>query len=132
MHLTATTDVLREMLLAAGVDPLHPTASDVRRAWDVYQRFAASPVDGILGLDEEGDGLLVQYGMNDWHDEDGRHFELTFTRQFAHPHDDGEVGLSQLHCTFLYATTPALEAIQSAYLWSFASTCPSTSPRSPP
>jgi hypothetical protein len=119
MQLTATSGALHTMLRAAGVDLLHPTAADVPRTWDVYQQFAASPVDGILGPDQDGDGLLVQYGMNDWHDEDGRHFELTFTRQFAHLHDDGEIGLSQLHCTFLYAATPALEAIPSAHHWSF-------------
>jgi hypothetical protein len=119
MQLTATSDTLHAMLQGAGVALRQPTAEDVPRAWAVYQQFASSRVDGILGADRDGDGLLVQYGMNDWHDEDGRHFELTFTRQFAHLHDDGEIGLSQLHCTFLYAATPALEAIPSAHLWSF-------------
>jgi hypothetical protein len=112
-------DVLHRMVLAAGVDPAHPTASDVLRTWQVFQQFSALEVDGILGPDEDGDGLLVQYGVYDWGDEDGEHFSFDFTRQFIHDDGGEDHEFSQLNCTFVYDVTAEHRSVPAENLWSF-------------
>jgi hypothetical protein len=111
--------VLRRMVLAAGVNPAFPSADDVLRTWRVFQEFSALKVKGIVAADEDGDGLLVQYGVYDWHDDDGEHFSFDFTRQFIHDDGDEDNELSQLNCTFLYDVTPAHRSLPSENLWSF-------------
>jgi hypothetical protein len=41
-------------------------------------------VEGIAG-EPDGDMLLFQYGVYNWHDENGRHFGFDMTRQFMLP-----------------------------------------------
>ncbi|MEV6287689.1 hypothetical protein [Kribbella sp. NPDC051770] len=111
-----TAGLLRARLLAAGIDLEHPSPDTVLRTWKTFHAFSAVPVEDVLGPDEDGDGLLVQYGVADFGDTSGRHFALDFTRQFI-----GE-GISQLHCTFKYDVVAELEAIAPDNLWSFGMT----------
>lgn len=110
--------VLRDLLRTDGVDVSAPAPTDFSRTWATFQRFASIPVKGVAGPDEDGDGVLIQYGTYNWGDEAGEHFSFDFTRQFIRLVDD-EQAISQLHCTFLYDVTPALRSLPSEELWSF-------------
>jgi hypothetical protein len=109
---------LRTLLLDAGINLDNPTASDVERTWEVMQDFAAEPVEDAEPREQDGDGILAQYGTYDWGD--GEHFELDMTRQFSFTDEDGEYShMAQLHCTFEFEPTDALRALGDANLWSF-------------
>jgi hypothetical protein len=112
------TEILRDLLRADGVDPSAPTPTDFPRTWTTFQRFASIPVEDVAGPDEDGDGVLIQFGVYDWGDDAGEHFSFDLTRQFIRLVDD-EQAISQLHCTFLYDVTPALRSLPSEELWSF-------------
>jgi hypothetical protein len=109
---------LRTLLRDAGINLDNPTASDVERTWEVMQDFAAEPVEDAEPREQDGDGILAQYGTYDWGD--GEHFELDMTRQFSFTDEDGEYShMAQLHCTFEFEPTDALRALGDANLWSF-------------
>jgi hypothetical protein len=111
-------DRLRALLRAAGVNLHSPSADDVQRTWNVMQAFAAEPVEDAEPRDEDGDGILAQYGTYDWGD--GEHFELDMTRQFSFADEDGEYShMAQLQCTFQFEPTDELRALGDENLWSF-------------
>jgi hypothetical protein len=111
-------DRLRALLQDAGVNPDSPSADDVQRTWDVVRAFAAEPVEDAEPRDQEGDGILAQYGIYDWGD--GEHFELDMTRQLSFADEDGEYShMAQLQCTFLFEPTDELRALGDENLWSF-------------
>jgi hypothetical protein len=81
-------DRLRELLGEAGVEPDRPTSGDVPRTWEIMRRFAEEPVVDARPREDEGDGILAQYGVYAW---SGRAlFELDMTRQFTVTDDDGD------------------------------------------
>src|SRR4051812_44417166 len=97
-------DRLHTLLDEAGVNRGAPTAEDVGRTWAVMRRFAAEPVEDCEPREEDGDGILAQYGVFGWGE--GPHFELDMTRQFCFADEDGEYDhMSQLMCTFRFAVT---------------------------
>ena len=101
---------LRRMLEAAGVSEQRPSIADVELTWQVMRPFAAELVDDAEPADQDGDGILAQYGVYDWGD--GEHFDLGMTRQFSFSDEDGEYDhMSQLNCTFHFAPTDELRAI---------------------
>ncbi|GAA1528544.1 hypothetical protein [Kribbella lupini] len=110
-----SAQILRQQLVAGDVDLTQPS---IRLVWKAFLDFAAVPAEDVLGPEDDGDGLLVQYGVVDFGDEAGRHFALDFTRQFI----DTEGAISQLSCALEYDAAPALEAIASDNLWSFGLT----------
>jgi hypothetical protein len=114
-----TSDESLERLLAllaqAGVDLEQPTAADVARTWAVMRAFAAEPVDDAEPAAEDGDGILAQYGVYEW-EQRGEHFELDMTRQFT---ARGSGAVTQLHCTFRYASSVELRGFGEASMWSF-------------
>ena len=108
---------LRELLREAGVSLTNPTADDVQRTWEVMRRFAEEPVEDAAPREEDGDGILAQYGI---YRTMGPDFQLDMTRQFSFEDEDGEYShMSQLECTFEFAAVEALRAIGNADLWSF-------------
>jgi hypothetical protein len=108
MRSDEAADRLRALLADAGVNLERPAAEDVARTWDVMRRFAAEVVEDAEPPEEDGDGILAQYGTYDWHDGDGPHFELDMTRQFALTDEDGEYShMAQLRCTFRLGTDGA-------------------------
>ena len=111
-------ECLEALLQDAGVDPGQPSADDVETTWRVMRQFAAERVEDCEPPEQDGDGLLAQYGVHDWGA--GEHFELDMTRQFSFVDDDGEYDhMAQLSCTFLFPATPELAAIDSENEWSF-------------
>jgi hypothetical protein len=106
---------LRELLARAGVDIDAPTAEDVDRTWEVVRTFAAEPCEDADPVDEDGDGILAQYGVYDWGQ--GEHFELDMTRQFSFSDDDGEYDhMAQLQCTFRFGPTGGWSGHQGRWL----------------
>lgn len=65
-------------------------------------------------LAHDGDMLLYQYGTWDWGK--GRHFELNITRQFIVEGGEDE-DIWQLSLTFVFAPSPALQAVRSDNRW---------------
>jgi hypothetical protein len=111
-------DRLRELLAQAGVDLDSPSADDVERTWQVMRRFAAESVQDAMPREQDGDGILAQYGTYDWGD--GPRFSLDMTRQFCFEDADGEYDhMSQLNCTFDFEPTEELRAFGAQNLWSF-------------
>lgn len=110
-------DRLNALLDAAGVDRAAPTPEDVPRTWAVMRAFAAEPVENADPVEEDGDGILAQYGTYDWGD--GEHYTVDMTRQFCFSEDGEYAGMAQLQCTFECAPTDALRAVGEGNLWSF-------------
>jgi hypothetical protein len=111
--------VLRSMLRDAGIKLDDPAAEDVPRAWEVFKAFGKIPVDDVAP-DSDSDGLLVQYGVYDWGDEDGLHFSFDFTRQFAFNDDEGKYDhMEQLSCNFIFEPDRELQGVAGNNLWSF-------------
>ena len=75
-----TRMLLASMLAAAGVNPSAVTAADVRTTVEVFRRFAALPVDEVAPPEEDGDGILAQFGTFDVRGQ--REFTADLTRQF--------------------------------------------------
>jgi hypothetical protein len=117
MHSDDAVDRLRELLVQAEVDLERPTIEDVERTWNVWRRFADEPVEDAAPRDEDGDGILAQYGTYGW--SKGR-FEVDLTRQFTFADEDGEYDhMAQLSCTFRFEMTDTLRALPGGDLWSF-------------
>jgi hypothetical protein len=71
--------VLAGLLREHGQDPNR--VSSVEAAWQAFQSFLASRVDGLEpGPDSDADGFIVQWGRYGWTD---RCPSLTFTRHMA-------------------------------------------------
>ena len=93
----------RSLLAEAGVDPEHPCAADIERAWSAVREFGAETVEHATP--PGGDGVLVQYGTYNWGD--GEHFELDFTRQFTL----SSGSMTQLSCTFHFEASDELRTL---------------------
>lgn len=103
------------LLDEAGVDRDSPTSRDVTTAWEVMRRFASIPVDGAEPAEEDGDGILAQYGPSF----DGS-FQVDMTRQLTFHDEDGEYNhMRQLHCSFFFPDTEETRAAGSNNHWSF-------------
>jgi hypothetical protein len=107
---------LMSMLADGGVNPAAVTAADVFTIVEVYRRFAAIPADDAAPVEEDGDGVLAQFGTYDFR---GAHeFLADLTRQFLEPGDE-DTPMWQLSCTLHWDPSPETEALASGNLWSF-------------
>ncbi|GIE92347.1 hypothetical protein [Actinoplanes regularis] len=119
MLILAARDILVSMLADAGVDPDTMTSSDVRTIVDVFRGFAALPVDGVAPPEEDGDGVLAQFGTHDFR---GRpEFSADLTRQFVEA-DDEDAPMWQLSCTLYWAAGAETDGLGFGHLWSFGKT----------
>jgi len=110
-----TPAVLTSMLHDAGVRPGRVGAADVLTAVEVFRRFAAVAVDDAASPEQDGDGVLAEYGTFTF---DGvREFRADLTRQVIEA--DDEDAMWQLHCTFHWSPGADTEALGSGTLWSF-------------
>lgn len=91
------------------------TAGRASTLLDVFLPFARIPAEDAAPIDEDGDGILAQFGSYDFR---GRpEFQVDLTRQFIEPNEDPVMW--QLHCTMYWASTPETDALGSGDLWSF-------------
>jgi hypothetical protein len=103
------------MVRRAGVSLTDPAAGSVGQVLDVIRDFSNIPVAGIAPLDEDGDGVLAQFGT---YAIDGpRRFEVDLTRQFTKRGEDPQIW--QLSCTLKWLPSPDTDAIGSGEFWSF-------------
>jgi hypothetical protein len=113
--ISETNQLLTSMLHLAGVRPGKAVTADVLTTVEVFRRFAAIPVDDAASSEDDGDGILAEYGTFDF---DGvLEFWADLTRQFIEA-DDEDV-MWQLHCTLHWTPTAETEALGSGVLWSF-------------
>jgi|GEM_PF-3644530 len=81
----------------------------------VFQSFAAIPADDCAPMDEDGDGVLAQFGTYGLRGT--QEFSVDLTRQFIEAGDDGLIW--QLSCTLCWDPTPNTTALGNGTLWSF-------------
>jgi hypothetical protein len=73
-----TRAVLETMLRDAGLNSAALATADVAATVEVFQRFASRPVEQTAPSDEDGDGVLAQFGTRDLGGH--RQFEAGLTR----------------------------------------------------
>ncbi|ASN21609.1 hypothetical protein [Arthrobacter sp. YN] len=81
-----------------------------------FERFAAMPTNDCAPADEDGGGVLAQFGT--YGVRGIQEFNVDLTRQFIEAGDD-DAPTWQLSCTFYWDTTPETVAMGSGRLWSF-------------
>jgi hypothetical protein len=115
----ASKAALASMLDDAGVDVTAPVKADVETAVATFRQFAALSVEDAAPHDEDGDGILAQFGTYDLGGQ--REFSVDFTRQFITAGSE-DLPVWQLNCTFFWASSEATDALASGHLWSFGRT----------
>jgi len=110
-----TSAVLASMLNNAGTLSNAASEVDVWYVVETFRRFAAIPVEDSQPPDEDGDGVLAQFGTHEFRGQ--REFSADFTRQLI---EEGENAVMwQLSCTLYWASDAATADLASGYLWSF-------------
>lgn len=107
---------LASMLDDAGVNRSVVTAAGVWATVEVFRRFAAIPVDDAAPPEEDGDGVLAQFGTFDLRGR--REFSADLTRQFIEAGSEG-ASIWQLSCTLHWTPSAQTEGLASGHLWSF-------------
>lgn len=107
---------LLAMLAAAGVTPESVTFDDIPAVVDTFGRFAAIPAEDAAPADEDGDGVLAQFGTYSFRGP--REFSADLTRQFIE-RGDQDAPIWQLSCSFHWEPTPEADALGSGEQWSF-------------
>lgn len=80
-----------------------------------FRSFTAIPVSDCAPIDEDGDGVLAQFGTYGFRGT--QEFSVDFSRQFIEAGDDGPIW--QLSCTLYWDPTPDTTALGNGSLWSF-------------
>lgn len=115
MLISEATSLLTSMLNDAGVRPGQAGGADVLATFEVFRRFAAVPVDNAASPDDDGDGVLAEFGTFDCYGTP--EFSAGLTRQFIEA--DDEDMMWQLRCAFHWTPGAVTEALGSGNLWSF-------------
>lgn len=105
---------LEQMLAVTGADE-RMDARNPGVVMNVFERFAVMPVYDCIPGDEDGDGVLAQFGT--YGVRGIQEFNVDLTRQFIEADDDAQTW--QLSCTFYWDPTPETVAMGSGSLWSF-------------
>ncbi|MEV6270916.1 hypothetical protein AB0L64_27385 [Kribbella sp. NPDC051936] len=111
----AEADLLT-MLADGGVTSGPIRSGDVATVVEVFRRFAAIPADDAAPADEDGDGVLAQFGTYTFRDTP--EFDTDLTRQFVGQLQE-DPPLWQLSCTIHWDPTPETAALAQGNLWSF-------------
>ncbi|MCD4851416.1 hypothetical protein LN996_11395 [Arthrobacter sp. AK01] len=106
---------LEQMLAVTGADA-RVGARNPGAVMNVFERFAAMPAYDCAPVDEDGDGVLAQFGT--YGVRGIQEFNVDLTRQFIEAGDD-DAPTWQLSCTFYWDPTPETLAMGSDSLWSF-------------
>jgi len=107
---------LLTMLADAGVAAGPIRSGDVGTIVEVFRRFAAIPADDAAPADEDGDGVLAQFGTYTFRGTP--EFDTGLTRQFVGQREQ-DPSLWQLSCTVHWDPTPETADLAPGNLWSF-------------
>jgi hypothetical protein len=107
------------MLDDAAVDSNASAMTDVRHAVEAFRRFAALPVDDAKPPEDDGDGVVAQFGTYDFRGQ--REFSADLTRQVVEVGGE-DAPMWQLSCTFYWPPSTATDGLASGHLWSFGKT----------
>ena len=69
-----------------------------------------------VGIEEDGDMLLFEWGTHDWGDGRGRHFSLGCTRQLI-PREGGGDDIYQLRLVYAFPPSPDLALLGGGNQW---------------
>jgi hypothetical protein len=86
MLIRQTQALLESMLTDAGVNPSVVTTADARTTVEVFRRFSAISIDDAAPPEEDGDGVLTQFGTFTFRGQ--REFSADLTRQFIEAGDE--------------------------------------------
>lgn len=115
MRINETTTCLLSMLADAGIAPGTVRAGRIGTVVAIFREFAAISVEDAAPAEDDGDGVLAQFGTTDVHGR--REFSTDLTRQFIEIGDDAPMW--QLSCAFHWESTPATDSLGSGDVWSF-------------
>ncbi|GIM94346.1 hypothetical protein [Paractinoplanes toevensis] len=116
MLIRETEVVLASVLDDAAMDSNAVAATDVRHVVEAFRRFAELPVEDARPPDEDGDGVLAQFGTYEFRGQ--REFSASLTRQLVERGGE-DAPMWQLSCTLYWPTNTATENLASGHLWSF-------------
>ena len=111
---------LHELFTAAA--NAEPDGDAVGLLWQAFQEFARIEVEGILSADDDGDGLLVEYGTFDQFGPDGtvtKRFINSFQRQFMVDLGEDDAPIVQAGAVVQWEATDETKALGEGNLWSF-------------
>ncbi|MFI5916575.1 hypothetical protein [Dactylosporangium sp. NPDC051541] len=114
VSISEAESLLTSMLDHAGVRPGQAGGADVLATVEVFRRFAAVPVEDAASSDDDGDGVLAEFGTFDFYGTP--EFLAGLARQFIEA--DDEVVMWQLRCKFHRTPGAVTEALGSGNLWS--------------
>jgi hypothetical protein len=106
------------MLDEAGVTSRAMTTASVRATVATFRQFAMLPTEDAAPAEEDGDGILAEFGTYDFRGE--REFSASLTRQFVEVGNEG--AMWQLGCTFYWTSRAATDVLASGHMWSFGRT----------
>ena len=86
---------------------------------EAFRRFAVVPVEGAAPPEDDGDGVLAQFGTFDVRGQ--REFLADLTRQFTGT-GDADAPTWQLSCTLYWTPNAETEVLASGHVWSFGKT----------
>jgi hypothetical protein len=100
----------------AAADSGPATAPGVRQIVEIFRRFAALPVEDAEPPEEDGDGVLAQFGTYD--SRGRREFSADLTRQLVEVGGD-DAPMWQASCTLYWPPSAATDGLACGHLWSF-------------
>ncbi|MBA8816565.1 hypothetical protein FHX48_001638 [Microbacterium halimionae] len=102
-------------------DGISPEALPIRRAFELMIEFFSKWEPLGVNLDEDGDGLLFQWGTYDWDGAENPLFEVDITRQLITNEDDEhDEEMHHLHWTFQYEPSDVTQGLGTGEAWFFA------------
>jgi hypothetical protein len=111
-----TKAVLASMLDDAGAGTSAVAPTDVRHAVETFRRFAALLVEDAKPQEDDGDGVLAQFGTYAFRGQ--REFSADLTRQLVEAGGE-DAPTWQLSCTLYWPPSAATDGLASGHLWSF-------------
>lgn len=116
MRIAESSAVLTGLLADAGIRPGPVRSDQLPGLLEVLRRFAEVSCEDAAAPEEDGDGLLAQYGTSTWRRR--QVFTTDLTRQFLED-DDEDPPMWQLSCAVRWAPTAETETLGSGHHWSF-------------
>jgi hypothetical protein len=101
----AAAAAFEQILREHGIQPTAVT--NVEAAWRAFVAFSQTDITGVVPADEDGDGLIVQWGRRSWYD---NRLSLALTRQLAVANRDPQ--LWQVELAIAFDDEPALLALE--------------------